>query len=300
MRPGARRLRGESHPRALRGAEPLHRPPRRTAQTRTRRRRDAFCYAVAAKRYALYRYDETGHPRLVPASEHEPCSHGLGHLLNPTDPDSDDRDWIVQYWEHHLNTVLGAAAGPAPSWLDNPAVGEIAITSPATYAALHRYNRGRPYPECIKPFGFLLHAPGAARTGDHRAGRLVALYRSSPEQWTAASWTDLNDPGVAVKISTDATHPGRAQVATYGSLADTYFSHTEAKAAGADGTPCRRGTIGLLRRRHVEPLDIVVVGKEATSSTTGSAACRRTPMACGGSCGTRGRMSTTPTKGAAG
>lgn len=32
-----------------------------------KRELDAFCYAIAAKRYALCRYDATGRPRLVPA-----------------------------------------------------------------------------------------------------------------------------------------------------------------------------------------------------------------------------------------
>jgi hypothetical protein len=31
--------------------------------------------------------------------------HGLGHLLNPTDPESEDRNWIAQIW---LNMIRGA------------------------------------------------------------------------------------------------------------------------------------------------------------------------------------------------
>lgn len=67
-----------------------------------RRELDANSYAVAAKRYALYRYDPSGLPRLVPDREHEPCRHGLGHLLNPFDPEGDDRAWTVRFWEVEL------------------------------------------------------------------------------------------------------------------------------------------------------------------------------------------------------
>src|SRR5262249_9041870 len=57
----------------------------------TKHQRQLWCYAISAKRYALFTPDERGRPQLVKYSE-----HGLGHLLNPTDPDSEDRDWIRQ------------------------------------------------------------------------------------------------------------------------------------------------------------------------------------------------------------
>jgi hypothetical protein len=53
-----------------------------------------YCYAISAKRYALFNLDDDGRPVMRKWSE-----HGLGHLLNPIDPESDDRDWIRQYWE---------------------------------------------------------------------------------------------------------------------------------------------------------------------------------------------------------
>ncbi len=39
------------------------------------------CFALAAKRYALFRRDGRGRPVIVKASE-----HGLGHLMDPRDP----------------------------------------------------------------------------------------------------------------------------------------------------------------------------------------------------------------------
>src|SRR5262249_53786367 len=88
----------------------------------TGRQRQLWCYAISAKRYALYIQDETtGHLQLVKWSE-----HGLGYLLNPTDPDADeesgdaDRDWIRGLWEGMVREALGLAY-TWPAWLDRPA-----------------------------------------------------------------------------------------------------------------------------------------------------------------------------------
>jgi hypothetical protein len=222
---------------------------------------NATCYAVAAKRYALYRHDDHGLPRLVPDGEHQPCAHGLGHLLNPTDPSSEDRDWIVQFWESHL-TNNGSTA---PYWLARPALGKIAITAPATWRQLAHYNRGRSYRDQIKPFGFLLHAPGAdlpAAGGD--GGRLVAPFTADPARWLALDWVDLNNPDCPIKITTDPTRPGRALVDTYAADATSYFTHREAKAAEPSGAPAARSSRGLLQRRHVRAASMIaVIGKEA-------------------------------------
>jgi hypothetical protein len=225
---------------------------------------NAYCYAVAAKRYALYRYDEDGRPRLVPDDEHQPCSHGLGHLLNPTDPDREDRDWIRHFWEHHLAQQFTNEQQPALNWLDHPALGKIAITSPATWQQLFRFNDSKPYRDQIKPFGFLLHAPGADiqdATGD--GGRLVAPYTNHPDRWLELDWVDLNRRDQTIKITTDPTRAGRALIDTYEAIADTYFTHREAKAADPSGARAGRASHGLLHRRHVYAESVTIIGKEA-------------------------------------
>jgi hypothetical protein len=65
-----------------------------------------YCYAISAKRYALYNLDDDRRPIL-----RKPSEHGLGHLLNPTDPDGDDRDWISQLWQRILDDVHGTHDG---------------------------------------------------------------------------------------------------------------------------------------------------------------------------------------------
>jgi hypothetical protein len=131
---------------------------------------DAYCYAIAAKRYALCRLDEHGQPRLVPASEHHPCSHGLGHLLNPIAPDTDPDapDWITQLWEHELALVHGVqASGEDAAWYDQPALARSNVTSPELLGAFAKLNKGKRYADQVKPFNFLSSAPGAQPPAGH-------------------------------------------------------------------------------------------------------------------------------------
>jgi hypothetical protein len=50
-------------------------------------------FAISAKRYCLYNLESDGSVTLRKHSE-----HGLGHLLNPDDPDEPTRAWIKQVW----------------------------------------------------------------------------------------------------------------------------------------------------------------------------------------------------------
>jgi hypothetical protein len=227
---------------------------------------DAYCYAIAAKRYALFRYDPDGRPRLVPAPEHEPCSHGLGHLLNPVDPDHDPEgaDWITQLWEHELAQALTPdLAGPAPSWYGRPTLSRITATSPALLAPFAARNRGKPYREQVKPFNFLMFAPGAQPpAGTDEEVRLVAPYAKA-SRWPRLRWANLHLPGPDYQLSTDPAEPGAALCATHGANAARYLTHPEPKSADATGNPCARDTTGLLHRRHVHADSYTHIGKEA-------------------------------------
>src|SRR5262249_52410737 len=76
----------------------------------------------------------------------KPSEHGLGHLLNPTDPDSEDRDWIRQLWDGIVHDALGLPH-TWPEWLDRPAIGRIAASSPTLLQPFTELNRSKPYIE---------------------------------------------------------------------------------------------------------------------------------------------------------
>jgi len=225
---------------------------------------DAYAYVIASKRYALYRYDETGLPRLVPAAEHDPCSHGLGHLINPIDPDEnpDGAGWIVQLWECELAKALTPnTAALTPAWYDRPTLSRITATSPRLIAPFRTANRGRAYARSVAPFNFLMFAPGATVPGNSQ-GLLIAPWTRA-SRWSHLLWTDVKDSASRHRLSTAREQAGFAQTLDCGRYASTYLRHGEAKSNGAGGQPCLPWTSGLLSRRTVRVRDLSLLGKEA-------------------------------------
>jgi hypothetical protein len=224
--------------------------------------RELWCFAISAKRYALYTIDERGEPSLVKWSE-----HGLGHLLNPTDPEADDRDWIRGIWEGLIREALGLPV-TEPVWLDRPAIGRLTVSSPALLRPFAALNGGKPYADQIKPFNFLLSAhilpfgfpPGVDPTHFH----LIAPYTTDARQWMKLRWIDRYT-GATYRITAtgDAGAPGIARVKTYRDVIAEYRIHPEAKSAGPDGEPCGPGTVGLLRRREIVARRVRYIGKES-------------------------------------
>src|SRR3954452_7251686 len=103
---------------------------------------------IAAKRYALFSFDEAGEPVIPPKGY---TRHGLGYLLSPSDPDEEEdpdgqedpgseRDrWERRLWEGIVRERLGLTRD-LPDWLDRPAVARLTISSPWHLAAFRRLN----------------------------------------------------------------------------------------------------------------------------------------------------------------
>ncbi|MGZ4804660.1 MAG: hypothetical protein ACXV9P_18820, partial [Acidimicrobiia bacterium] len=271
------------------------------------KRRQLYCSSISAKRYPLYNLDESGRPILRKITDEpdtdngEPADdgptdtlgelrkhsqHGLGHLLNPTDPEDDSRDWIAQLWEYISRTDgLGESNVPERRWLDRPALSRTTITSPQMLdgtrpGPFSEYNRKRPVADRVRPYNFLLvahvapfgHPPGA----NPERFLLVAPYESDPRKWRQLEWTNAYEPGSRYRIVTkqeakgrsiDGTapvvFPGEVIVKTYRDVLDDYRTHPEAKSHGPDGKPCNRATVGLLSRRPVKAAQLRYIGKES-------------------------------------
>ncbi len=235
--------------------------------------RQLYCLAISAKRYALFLRDERGNPALLRKSvnnkEDRWSEHGLGHLLNPTDPESEDRGWIAQVWLRMIRNALGTRT-QNPGFEQQPAVGRTSVTSPAVMRPLAKLNEGKKYVDKIKPFNFLMtchvkpfgHPPGS----DPERFHLIAPYETDSREWLKQTWIDQYS-GSEYRITSTGHHGDRhtARVKTYGEVLREYELHPESKCADAAGKPCAKQTVGLLRRRHVRIDQIKYIGKESNS-----------------------------------
>jgi hypothetical protein len=238
----------------------------------TKSQRQLFCYAISAKRYALFLRDDDGKPILLRKDRNSDKDHwkqhGLGHLLNPIDPESDDRDWIAQVWLNMIRSAEGLPAQKVP-FEDLPAVGRISVSSPGMMKAFTNLNQGKEYSDQIKPFNFLLTSHLAAfgapiGIDDPKHFHLVAPYESDSRKWLTIPWIDLYSGG-EYRITTEGLHGLRniARVKTYGDIMRRYAYHPEAKCADMPGNACGRETIGLLQRRHIRVDSVTPIGKES-------------------------------------
>jgi DNA polymerase type B, organellar and viral len=226
----------------------------------------ALC--VSAKRYALFRQTHNGSLELRKCSE-----HGLGHLLNPIDPDSEQPTnrkrvpkWIECLWEMMIRRHLGENPN-LPDWIDKPALSRVAATKPEIVRRLNHAQKRAPYADQVKPTNFVLAAHvkpmGHPEGVDPEQFQLIAPYSSDPRQWLKLKWIDRYS-GKAFPITT--LNGGSSQVArvkSYRDVFEEYTTHPEPKSAGPDGKACDRTTRGLLTRRHVYVASIYYVGKES-------------------------------------
>lgn len=239
----------------------------------TKQPRIVYCLAISAKRYVLFVLEVDGTPTLLrkDVNNHEDrwSEHGLGHLMNPSDPTSDDRAWIGQEWLRLVRDALGLPT-KIPAYAARPAVGRITVSSPAVLQPLSALNRGKTYADQIKPFNFLItchvrpfgHPLGA----DPEHFHLIAPFETDPARWTRMAWIDQYS-GERYRITARGDHGTRrmARVKTYGEVLEDYRWHPEAKCADAQGNPCGKATIGLLQRRHVRVGEIRFIGKESNN-----------------------------------
>jgi hypothetical protein len=242
-------------------------------EPKTGKQRQIFCYAISAKRYALFTLSKTGKPELLREGRNNKkdrwSRHGLGHLLNPSDPEASDRNWTGAVWDSIIRKAFGLKVGTL-SFADLPAIGRTTVSSPFLMKSLESLNAGKPYSEQIKPFNFLLtsnvspfgHPLGANPDKFH----LISPYDSDSRKWLEKEWIDQHS-GKKYRITTRGDYGTRhvARVKTYGEVVEEYESHPESKCADADGKPCDRKTMGLLQRRHLKVEQIKCIGKESNN-----------------------------------
>ena len=103
----------------------------------TKRQRQLYCFAISAKRYALFVYHSKGAPVLLRNKANNAADrwseHGLGHLRNPNNPESDDSAWTAQVWLALIRRALRLPVRSLP-FSHLPAIGRISVSSPGLLA----------------------------------------------------------------------------------------------------------------------------------------------------------------------
>lgn len=239
----------------------------------TDEQRQLFCYSISSKRYALFLPDENGNPVLLQkgVNNHEDrwSEHGLGHLRNPNDFESEDRNWIRQSWFNIIRRALGQPT-QSLGFEHIPAVGRLTITSPKAVRSLAKLNVGKKRGDRVKPFDFLVschvkqfgHPPGV----DPEKFHLVAPYEPNSDRWLKMPWINKYN-GQEYQITTQGLHGSRttARVKTYGDVLYEYEFHPGSKSADAHGKPSGKQTLGLMRRRHIRIGQIHNIGRESNN-----------------------------------
>ena len=239
----------------------------------TGKQRRIYCMAISAKRYALFMLSKNGEPELLREGKNNKkdrwSRHGLGHLLNPTDPEASDRNWTAAVWDSIIRKTFGLKVKSLP-FAHLPAIGRTTVSSPFLMKSLESLNAGKPYPEQVKPFNFLLTshvlAFGHPLGVDQEKFHLISPFDSESDKWLKKEWLDQHS-GKKYRITTKGDYGTRhtARVKTYGDIVTEYESHPEAKCADSQGNPCDRQTVGLLQRRHIKVDQIKCIGKESNS-----------------------------------
>lgn len=239
-----------------------------------------YCFAISAKRYALFNIVDDGEVIIRKAS-----AHGLGHLLPPYEeadapavipaPASGLDETGVERWQYDLwYQIIRAATEEHPDQVDLdyhpnlrlPAASRYAATTPSLLRWFAKHNAGLTYAEQVKPSNFLLayqvdpvavyeypefleaiNKKESDRPSDIRWPKPVAPYDSDPSK--AAERCFDRDTGNKV--------PAEA-LKTYAVALAQYHLRPEHKFLNGDYTDR-----GITRRRHVRPLAIRQIGKES-------------------------------------
>jgi hypothetical protein len=236
-----------------------------------------YCYCISAKRYVLFNRGPTGEIIIRKAS-----AHGLGQYLPPYEADDAPgsipaplvplSDIGVERWQYDLwYMIIRAALDGHPDQVDlsyhenlkRPAVSRYGATTPALLKWFTAFNRGREYPDQVKPFNFLnaFHVRPQFELSD--AEQWVKPKRGRPRKQSdvkpVSAFNKNIREGAKTAFDRETGKPVPASsLMTYAEALAQYHLRPEAKFLNGDF--CDRGRT---ERRHVFATQLVHIGKEA-------------------------------------
>lgn len=236
---------------------------------------ELYCFAISAKRYALFTFDDNGKPVIRKAS-----AHGLGHLKPPyEEKDAPDhlpkpqvplKDIGVDRWQHDLwIKIIEAALAGHPDHvdlsalpnIDEPAFSRYSASTPDLLRWFGGFNRKRVRDRQVRPFNFLVAFQVSA------SARAKAILDGTFDE----EWRKNNGPSPVAPFDTDPKQAAnkafdrvtgkpvpKTLLATYREALADYHIHPEAKFL--NGEPFDRGRT---QRQPVHATAVELIGKEA-------------------------------------
>ena len=242
----------------------------------TRKPAPLYCWAVSAKRYALFNLDENGSPIMRKVS-----AHGLGHLRPPFDGASAPGDmpaphtsvlgkgtayWHVDLWWRIVKAAVAGTPNRVPldfhAGMHQVAISRYGATSPDLLSWFKTYNASRPYRDQVKPFGFLISMTAKQFAGGERIldlhTKAKRLGKAKPLKPVAAF---ESDPAKAAELAfcRESGEPVAPDLLkTYAQTLAQYHLHPESKFLNGDYLD-----MGTTLRRHVQMSGVFHIGKES-------------------------------------
>jgi len=224
-------------------------------------------YGISAKLYCLFNLD--GNRLLI----RKPSGHGLGFLQAPyTIADWKRRTgrkwkeslppWIYEAWHFILSRELGLPHN-RPSWLKQPAVMAVPITTPQVLARLGVFKDDlRPFTVMTVPFpkketgllwtGYFI-MPHREKLNDLHGRVMVNIVSGEPFHIYNGNSSTMPKPSGWLSLKTMAEE------------VDQLLCRPESKFCTPNGSICTSKTIGLLVRRHIVGGEFHYIGKEAST-----------------------------------
>jgi hypothetical protein len=230
-------------------------------------------YGISAKLYCLFNLD--GNRLLV----RKPSGHGLGFLQAPyTIADWQRRTgrkwkeqlppWIFEAWHLILSRELGLPCKP-PSWLKQPAVMTVPITTPQVLSRLGTFKDDlRPFTVVTVPFPKRETVKDPLWTGYFimpHTDKLNDLHGRTMMNIVSGATFHIYD-----KNSSRLPKPsGWLSLRTMEDEINRILSRAESKFCDPNGRVCTNRTVGLLVRRHIIAGEFHYIGKEASTRWAG-------------------------------
>jgi hypothetical protein len=154
------------------------------------------------------------------------------------------REWIAEISLNIIRKALGNTTHRL-YFEKYPAIGKIAVSSPAVMKSLNFYNEGKPYSQQIKPFNFLLTCNvrelGHPIGSDPDALKALKLHPpSGRNDFTSIDFELQDDSTNSVKVLSFHGCSNFRFVMDFDVLANNWPFNTESSAAKTDVTRMRK------------------------------------------------------------